>query len=348
MTVTERTLQGGGFLSLPEATSSRAVQDNFRKRLRTFSPATYFAKPTTLSPIICARFGWANVDKDLLECSCCRAAWSIVFPRSLSTESTDNLTAEYLHQLVTAHEEYCMFRRETHIYIEGVNSKNQSHHSLPPALASVLPNRQLLLLEHPSPKELFCQEIDTILESIINHFGENLSLPEMNLPAQVQDFLVCESSSEQSPASSEPLLSRLYKSISVEADELAESVKRKESSIALVLFGWMASLEKDDTDPNRMYSECPLCLSLHAFQVQGMATDIPDSLSVKRQRMHSPFDAHSYYCPFVCHIGDKPPLWQAMATRMLVPKKHMDADSAFLDARGVLLDALSPKFRQGI
>ena len=30
----------------------------YRKRLETFSAATYFAKPAELSPIVCARFGY--------------------------------------------------------------------------------------------------------------------------------------------------------------------------------------------------------------------------------------------------------------------------------------------------
>lgn len=40
--------------------SSEATTDNlvaYQQRLETFRPSTYFAKPPSLSPIVCARFG---------------------------------------------------------------------------------------------------------------------------------------------------------------------------------------------------------------------------------------------------------------------------------------------------
>lgn len=40
-----------------ELKSEERAQKEFRERLATFSPATFFAKPPSLSPIVCARFG---------------------------------------------------------------------------------------------------------------------------------------------------------------------------------------------------------------------------------------------------------------------------------------------------
>ena len=42
----------------PNSVQSRSA---FHKRLCTFSPATYFAKPAIISPLVCARFGYVGI-----------------------------------------------------------------------------------------------------------------------------------------------------------------------------------------------------------------------------------------------------------------------------------------------
>ena len=58
-------------LSLPVCESRD--WDLFIKRVHSFKPSLWFAKPYWLSPVICARYGWVNVDIDLLRCVGCRA-----------------------------------------------------------------------------------------------------------------------------------------------------------------------------------------------------------------------------------------------------------------------------------
>lgn len=45
----------------PNSFQSRGA---FHKRLCTFSPATYFAKPAIISPLVCARFGYVKYVND--------------------------------------------------------------------------------------------------------------------------------------------------------------------------------------------------------------------------------------------------------------------------------------------
>jgi len=54
-------------------------RDSFIKRLHSFKSSSWFAKPCWLSPVICARYGWMNVDVDLLQCVGCQ---SVLFVRS--------------------------------------------------------------------------------------------------------------------------------------------------------------------------------------------------------------------------------------------------------------------------
>lgn len=79
----------------------------YRRRLGTFRPETYFAKPLALSPLICAAFGWENRGRDLLRCSHprCGAAVCISFPHPgcLDRASFDGLTRTYLVMLASSH-----------------------------------------------------------------------------------------------------------------------------------------------------------------------------------------------------------------------------------------------------
>lgn len=43
--------------SRPSSSSSWRDPDGYRRRLGTFGPSTYFAKPLVLSPLVCAAFG---------------------------------------------------------------------------------------------------------------------------------------------------------------------------------------------------------------------------------------------------------------------------------------------------
>ena len=48
-------------------------------------PLTWFAKPLDLSPLMCARYGWENIDTDMLRCVSCRACLSGQLPKAVDT-----------------------------------------------------------------------------------------------------------------------------------------------------------------------------------------------------------------------------------------------------------------------
>ena len=48
-------------------------------------PLTWFAKPLDLSPLMCARYGWENIDTDMLRCVSCRACLTGQLPKAVDT-----------------------------------------------------------------------------------------------------------------------------------------------------------------------------------------------------------------------------------------------------------------------
>jgi hypothetical protein len=47
-------------LESPPSSKHQSLREAYEKRLLTFSPATYFAKPPSLSPLVCARLGYVS------------------------------------------------------------------------------------------------------------------------------------------------------------------------------------------------------------------------------------------------------------------------------------------------
>ncbi|KAJ0057377.1 hypothetical protein NL108_005289, partial [Boleophthalmus pectinirostris] len=64
-------------------------------------------KPRSLSPLMCARYGWINVSCDMLKCSSCQAFLSATLQPTLDFEKYESRIAEISRQLQTQHEKFC-------------------------------------------------------------------------------------------------------------------------------------------------------------------------------------------------------------------------------------------------
>eukprot|EP00559_Dactyliosolen_fragilissimus_P001761 CAMPEP_0184862498 /NCGR_PEP_ID=MMETSP0580-20130426/6958_1 /TAXON_ID=1118495 /ORGANISM="Dactyliosolen fragilissimus" /LENGTH=534 /DNA_ID=CAMNT_0027360395 /DNA_START=26 /DNA_END=1631 /DNA_ORIENTATION=+ len=85
------------------------------ERLQTFSDSsTYFAKPIEISPLLCARFGWKNVSKNIIKCAVkdCGGTICVEYHPLLRPESVQKLTKAYREKLATSHQDTCPFRYE--------------------------------------------------------------------------------------------------------------------------------------------------------------------------------------------------------------------------------------------
>lgn len=85
---------------------------SFRARVRTYLPLTWFNKPTMLSPLECARFGWKcdPQQRDLLHCEACGARLDCRIDSRLTVEGMHAMAIRLHGELQTAHSEQCLWR----------------------------------------------------------------------------------------------------------------------------------------------------------------------------------------------------------------------------------------------
>ena len=82
-------------------------RDSFVKRVHSFQTSSWFAKPRWLSPVTCARYGWINVDVDLLRCVGCQSVLVIRTPSSFDPAVYDACQKRLEDQLKRAAHHAC-------------------------------------------------------------------------------------------------------------------------------------------------------------------------------------------------------------------------------------------------
>ncbi|XP_075201468.1 zinc finger C3HC-type protein 1 isoform X2 [Anomaloglossus baeobatrachus] len=88
-----------------EATSKEA----FFSRVETFSSLKWAGKPPELSPLICAQYGWTNIECDMLKCSSCGAYLCASLQPALDFNKYKQRCLELQEALRTSHEKYCFW-----------------------------------------------------------------------------------------------------------------------------------------------------------------------------------------------------------------------------------------------
>ncbi|KAG8576754.1 hypothetical protein GDO81_009956 [Engystomops pustulosus] len=98
------------FEALDESNSSEATsKEAFFSRVETFSSLKWAGKPPELSPLICAQYGWSNIDCDMLKCSCCGAYLSASLQPALDFNKYKQRCLEIKEALRTSHEKFCFW-----------------------------------------------------------------------------------------------------------------------------------------------------------------------------------------------------------------------------------------------
>lgn len=80
---------------------------SFLFRVQTYKPSTWFAKPLEVSPLVCARKGWANIQRDVLRCTSCGALLAFDVEIGSRLEIDRKVIDDFLDNLSQAHDPLC-------------------------------------------------------------------------------------------------------------------------------------------------------------------------------------------------------------------------------------------------
>ncbi|XP_064905448.1 zinc finger C3HC-type protein 1 [Columba livia] len=86
-----------------------ASKEAYFSRVETFTPLKWAGKPHDLSPLVCAKYGWVNVECDMLKCSSCQAFLCISLQLAFDFNKYKERCAELKKALCTAHEKFCFW-----------------------------------------------------------------------------------------------------------------------------------------------------------------------------------------------------------------------------------------------
>ncbi|XP_054844535.1 zinc finger C3HC-type protein 1 [Eublepharis macularius] len=91
---------------LPFETTSKEA---FFSRVETFTSLKWAGKPHELSPLICARYGWTNIECDMLKCASCQAYLCASLQLAFDFSKYKERCLELKKALCSAHEKFCFW-----------------------------------------------------------------------------------------------------------------------------------------------------------------------------------------------------------------------------------------------
>lgn len=323
-----------------ESTKQEQERRAFQDRLETFSPLTYFCKPNSLSPVVCARFGWKNAAQDMLVCGHCQAAWAVVFCADLTVSATRHLTCLYETQMSTAHLETCYFRKEAAQYLADVDTTDDKTNVqsdplktiVPTLLASVFPATVMRVLEHPNPQNLLGTQWKKLLAAVSSsaESGNGSPLSRVQVPASIKDFRLSPDAVNDTDISLlGTMVSAFQTTVALEPTPSAAGI---EEAAAVVLLGWVRYEEvvidegTKGSPTSKVSLACPMCLARMKLTLpiqDDSLVESPPPRKRVRQQSFNVVQSHRHYCPYVCGFPSQgastaTPIWQTLATRLLL------------------------------
>ena len=187
---------------------------------------------------------------------------------------------------------------------------------LPTAFASIFPQEEVELLEHSSPAEILRARVAAIQGIAWQDQCEPTCIfSELDIPHELHTLLFSQDGQSRS------LL-----------DHIAESGvlgTNQTYMVGLAVLGWRPTRTDGDltghTGQLAVSLHCPLCLADMEFSLIRAGEEVCPSDLRNMQKKHArhcnPYDAHRYYCPFICGFPSTlttmgTPLWKALLTKI--------------------------------
>ncbi|KAM6090218.1 zinc finger C3HC-type protein 1 [Theristicus caerulescens] len=98
-----------GSLQMDALSLESASKEAYFSRVETFTPLKWAGKPHELSPLVCAKYGWTNVECDMLKCSSCQAFLCVSLQLAFDFNKYKERCVELKKALCTAHEKFCFW-----------------------------------------------------------------------------------------------------------------------------------------------------------------------------------------------------------------------------------------------
>ncbi|XP_049670348.1 zinc finger C3HC-type protein 1 [Accipiter gentilis] len=98
-----------GSLQMDALSLESASKEAYFSRVETFTPLKWAGKPRELSPLVCAKYGWTNVECDMLKCSSCQAFLCVSLQLAFDFNKYKERCIELKKALCTAHEKFCFW-----------------------------------------------------------------------------------------------------------------------------------------------------------------------------------------------------------------------------------------------
>ncbi|GAB5364829.1 hypothetical protein AAMO2058_001004100 [Amorphochlora amoebiformis] len=86
------------------------ADEEYLKRLGTYSASVWFGKPPNLQPPFLARYGWSCASSSLLRCTCCHVAIYVDIDNRLSRPLCDRAAKIFEGKVRGSHKEHCIWK----------------------------------------------------------------------------------------------------------------------------------------------------------------------------------------------------------------------------------------------
>ncbi|XP_068132070.1 zinc finger C3HC-type protein 1 isoform X2 [Hyperolius riggenbachi] len=90
-------------------TIATTSKEAFLSRVESYTSLKWAGKPLDMSPLVCARYGWSNIECDMLKCCSCNAYLCASLQPSLDFSKYKERCVELQEALRTSHEKFCFW-----------------------------------------------------------------------------------------------------------------------------------------------------------------------------------------------------------------------------------------------